>query len=94
VPPLLPHEPHHGRLSALCVAAAFTLHTPNINPPPPLPPAAVASSQVVEKLSKGIVNKMLHGPMSALRSPEGPEQKKRTLQILKQMFRLEKELDA
>ncbi|KAG5176319.1 Glutamyl-tRNA Reductase, chloroplast precursor [Tribonema minus] len=48
--------------------------------------------EVVEKLSKGIVNKMLHGPMSALRQPEGPEQKKRTLQILKAMFKLEKEM--
>jgi glutamyl-tRNA reductase len=47
--------------------------------------------EVVEKLSKGIVNKMLHGPMSALRSPEGPEEKKRTLKILKAMFKLEKE---
>lgn len=46
--------------------------------------------EVVEKLSKGIVNKMLHGPMSALRQPEGPEQKRRTLQMLKSMFKLEK----
>ncbi|KAG5185545.1 Glutamyl-tRNA Reductase, chloroplast precursor [Tribonema minus] len=48
--------------------------------------------EVVEKLSKGIVNKMLHGPMSALRQPEGPEEKKRTLATLKTMFRLEKDL--
>lgn len=46
--------------------------------------------EVVEKLSKGIVNKMLHGPMSALRQPDGPEEKKMTLKILKDMFKLEK----
>ncbi|CAM9290948.1 unnamed protein product [Hapterophycus canaliculatus] len=46
--------------------------------------------QVVEKLSQGIVNKMLHGPMSALRQPDGPEEKKQTLKILKDMFKLEK----
>lgn len=46
--------------------------------------------QVVEKLSVGIVNKMLHGPMSALRQPDGPDEKKMTLKILKDMFKLEK----
>lgn len=46
--------------------------------------------EVVEKLSKGIVNKMLHGPMSVLRQPDGPEEKKQTLKILKDMFKLEK----
>ncbi|CAM9190223.1 unnamed protein product, partial [Laminaria digitata] len=46
--------------------------------------------EVVEKLSKGIVNKMLHGPMSALRQPDGPEEKKLTLKILKAMFKLDK----
>lgn len=46
--------------------------------------------EVVEKLSKGIVNKMLHGPMSALRQPDGPEEKKMTLKLLKDMFKLEK----
>eukprot|EP00752_Nemacystus_decipiens_P002840 g2646.t1 len=46
--------------------------------------------QVVEKLSQGIVNKMLHGPMSALRQPDGPDEKKQTLRILKNMFKLEK----
>lgn len=47
--------------------------------------------QVVEKLSQGIVNKMLHGPMSALRQPDGPDEKKQTLKILKEMFKLELE---
>lgn len=41
-------------------------------------------------MSKGIVNKMLHGPMSVLRQPDGPEEKKQTLKILKDMFKLEK----
>lgn len=44
----------------------------------------------MEKLSKGIVNKMLHGPMSALRQPEGPDEKKQAIKILKNMFKLEK----
>ncbi|CAM9453089.1 unnamed protein product [Phaeothamnion confervicola] len=48
--------------------------------------------EVVEKLSKGIVNKMLHGPMSVLRAPEGPEEKRRTLKILKDMFKLESKI--
>ncbi|CAN0229518.1 unnamed protein product [Discosporangium mesarthrocarpum] len=46
--------------------------------------------EVVDKLSKGIVNKMLHGPMSVLRQPDGPEEKKNTLKILKEMFKLER----
>lgn len=45
--------------------------------------------EVVEKLSKGIVNKMLHGPMTALRQPDGPEEKKRMLKFLKAMFKLD-----
>ena len=79
---------------------------PVVSPSPPgvtPPPAAVLDQagnkltnlskkemEVVEKLSKGIVNKMLHGPMSALRQPDGPEEKKQTLKILKDMFKLEK----
>lgn len=55
-----------------------------------LPNLSEKELQVVEKLSQGIVNKMLHGPMSALRQPDGPDEKKMTLKILKDMFKLEK----
>jgi len=43
----------------------------------------------VERLSRGIVNKLLHGPMSHLRAPEGPDEKVRTLSTLSALFKLE-----
>lgn len=54
-----------------------------------LPNLSKKELEVVEKLSKGIVNKMLHGPMSVLRQPDGPEEKKQALKVLKEMFKLE-----
>lgn len=77
----------------------FCLIVPSRRPPPPyvldqagnkLTNLSKKEIEVVEKLSKGIVNKMLHGPMSALRQPDGPDEKKMTLKILKDMFKLEK----
>jgi len=46
--------------------------------------------EAVERLSRGIVNKLLHGPMSTVRAAEGPEDKRRTLSTLNKMFNLEK----
>jgi len=43
----------------------------------------------VDRLSKGIVNKLLHGPMAQLRAQEAPARKKATLETVKAMFSLE-----
>lgn len=48
----------------------------------------------VDRLSRGIVNKLLHGPMAHLRAHEGPEDKKRTLQTLISAFKLDEEGQA
>ena len=47
--------------------------------------------EAVERLSRGIVNKLLHGPMAHLRKTESVEGKKATLKELSAMFRLEDE---
>ena len=44
----------------------------------------------VERLSRGIVNKLLHGPMAHLRQPESVEDKGRTLKTLSDLFGLER----
>lgn len=45
--------------------------------------------EAVERLSRGIVNKLLHGPMSHLHKTESAEGKQQTLKELSAMFRLE-----
>jgi glutamyl-tRNA reductase len=45
--------------------------------------------EAVERLSRGIVNKLLHGPMSHVRKTESVEGKQQTLKELSAMFRLE-----
>ena len=45
--------------------------------------------EAVERLSRGIVNKLLHGPMSHVRKTESVEGKQATLKELSAMFRLE-----
>lgn len=47
--------------------------------------------EAVERLSRGIVNKLLHGPMSHLHKTESIEEKQQTLKELNAMFRLEEE---
>jgi glutamyl-tRNA reductase len=47
--------------------------------------------EAVERLSRGIVNKLLHGPMSHLRRTESVEQKQASVKELSAMFRLEEE---
>jgi glutamyl-tRNA reductase len=47
--------------------------------------------EAVERLSRGIVNKLLHGPMAHLRKTESVEGKQATLKELSAMFRLEDE---
>jgi glutamyl-tRNA reductase len=50
--------------------------------------------EAVERLSRGIVNKLLHGPMAHLRKTETIEGKQQTLKELNAMFRLEEESDG
>lgn len=45
--------------------------------------------EAVERLSRGIVNKLLHGPMSHLRAPQNQEDKRRTLSTLSALFKLD-----
>lgn len=45
--------------------------------------------EAVERLSRGIVNKLLHGPMAHLRAPENQEDKRRTLSTLSALFKLD-----
>ncbi|GAX23756.1 glutamyl-tRNA reductase [Fistulifera solaris] len=47
--------------------------------------------EAVERLSRGIVNKLLHGPMAHLRKTESIEGKQATLKELSAMFMLEQE---
>ena len=47
--------------------------------------------EAVERLSRGIVNKLLHGPMAHLRKTESIEGKQQTLRELNDMFQLDKE---
>ena len=42
--------------------------------------------EAVERLSRGIVSKLLHGPMSSLRGEGSTDDKKNTLSALKDMF--------
>ena len=49
--------------------------------------------EAVERLSRGIVNKLLHGPMAHLRKTESIEGKKASLKELNAMFQLEEEGD-
>jgi len=48
-----------------------------------------AEMEAVERLSRGIVNKLLHGPMSHLRKTESVEGKQAAVKELNSMFRLE-----
>ncbi|CAJ1954428.1 unnamed protein product [Cylindrotheca closterium] len=50
--------------------------------------------EAVERLSRGIVNKLLHGPIKHLRKTESIEGKKTTLKELNAMFRLEEDANA
>ena len=50
--------------------------------------------EAVERLSRGIVNKLLHGPMAHLRKTESIEGKQATLKELNAMFRLDEEANG
>ena len=50
--------------------------------------------EAVERLSRGIVSKLLHGPMAHLRKTESIEGKQTALQELNAMFRLEEDANG
>jgi len=45
--------------------------------------------EAVDRLSRGIVNKLLHGPMAHLRAPQPVDDKRRTLSTLTALFKLD-----
>lgn len=49
--------------------------------------------EAVERLSRGIVNKLLHGPMSHLRSSDNIRDQQNAIKELSAMFRLEDDDD-
>ena len=63
----------------------------------PLPAPPPACLQVIEELSKGIVNKLLHGPMTALRcdgaDPSAVTETLANMEALERMFGLADEQD-
>jgi glutamyl-tRNA reductase len=52
------------------------------------PDLSVRERKVVEALSKGIINKILHTPMTNLRAPQPRQQRHTAMQVLQQLFDL------
>jgi glutamyl-tRNA reductase len=50
--------------------------------------------KVVEALSKGIINKVLHGPTTALRAPQPRLQRLQTMDSLERLFELNSQGEA
>ena len=44
--------------------------------------------KVVEALSKGIINKVLHTPMTNLRAPQPRQQRHTAMRVIEQLFEL------
>ena len=44
--------------------------------------------KVVEALSKGIINKILHTPMTNLRAPQPRQQRHTAMRVVEQLFEL------
>lgn len=49
--------------------------------------------KVVEALTKGIINKILHGPVTHLRSPQPRSQRLAAMRVLEELFALRQDLD-
>lgn len=49
-----------------------------------------AEKAVVERLTKGIVAKLIHGPMAHLRTVDNVEDRRKTVKSLERMFNLDK----
>ena len=53
------------------------------------PDFSARERKVVEALSKGIVNKILHTPVTNLRAPQPRQQRHVAMQVLQQLFELD-----
>jgi glutamyl-tRNA reductase len=58
------------------------------------PDLSVRERKVVEALSKGIINKILHSPVTNLRAPQPRQQRHQAMQVLHQLFALDAESEA
>ncbi len=54
------------------------------------PDFSARERKVVEALSKGIINKILHTPVTNLRAPQNSSQRKRSLEVVESLFQLGK----
>ena len=53
------------------------------------PDFSARERKVVEALSKGIINKILHTPVTNLRAPQPSSQRKQALEIVESLFNLD-----
>jgi glutamyl-tRNA reductase len=53
------------------------------------PDLSVRERKVVEALSKGIINKILHTPVTNLRAPQPRQQRHSAMRVLLQLFELD-----
>jgi glutamyl-tRNA reductase len=53
------------------------------------PDLSARERKVVEALSKGIVNKFLHTPVTKLRSPQPRQQRHQAMRVVEELFELE-----
>ena len=57
------------------------------------PDLSARERKVVEALSKGIINKILHGPVTKLRAPQPRQQRHQAMKVVQDLFDLD-ELQA
>lgn len=57
------------------------------------PDLSARERKVVEALSKGIVNKILHAPVTSLRSPQPRQQRHQAMRVVEELFELENHPD-
>jgi glutamyl-tRNA reductase len=52
------------------------------------PDLSARERKVVEALSKGIINKVLHTPVTRLRAPQPRQQRHQAMKVLQELFEL------
>ena len=53
------------------------------------PDLSARERKVVEALSKGIINKILHGPVTKLRAPQPRQQRHQAMKVVQDLFDLD-----
>jgi glutamyl-tRNA reductase len=53
------------------------------------PDLSARERKVVEALSKGIINKILHGPVTKLRAPQPRQQRHQAMKVIQELFEFE-----